>query len=74
MKKTKRPELITTFEAAKIAKVSIRTVYRWLENGAWVEGLGKNYLAGSQFNAVMFSRLWIEKNSFLTALKEAGRI
>ena len=71
MSKIVRPVLITIEEAAKIAKVSSRTIYRWVEEFTWqgvILTLDGDYI---YFDApIIKHKRWIEYDTFINAVLE----
>ena len=75
--KNKRPTFITVEEAAKIAKVCPRTIYRWMEMSTCCDGSdwrwSSNFTVSSRkimsWMLDYNNHLWIDKRSFIENFK-----
>lgn len=86
MKKINRPKFITIEEAAKIARVSTRTIYRWVDYSYYVSDFNRCWSApisldicpydDEMFTVIISSdeKIWIDKDSFIKALKCTERL
>jgi hypothetical protein len=79
--KCARPVMITIEEASKIAKVSTRTVYRWIDennyNGIIYGRINRKY-GYRQYEVFGYFKYnnatWVEAASFIKALKALDKI